>query len=231
MKTEGLVTKAEGLDFLRVVGKGMGHAVDKDSARLMKTFHDEHAAKGSDPYPRKIRFATYTLKYNKVGWLAIQRLSEHYRRATVEAEVEGDVAIVRTENVAAIAVAREVGETLRLDGQEFPLREAARGLLPDVYFQKLDKGWELLDHDASLALQENDRARQASRPPGADRRRLHRPVPLRPGDREPRQPQGPGLGRRPARRGSPTTGRATSGATSGSRTTSTSPTRTSRRIT
>jgi dienelactone hydrolase len=157
MKTEGLVTRADGPDFLRVVGKGMGHAVDKESARLLKAFHDERIAKGSDPYPRKIRFVTYTLKYNKVGWLAIERLREHYRRSTVEGEIQGDVAIVKTENVEGLAVARQVGETIRLDGQEFPLREAARGLLPDVYFRKGLKDWEILDHDQSIALQQNAR--------------------------------------------------------------------------
>jgi dienelactone hydrolase len=157
MKTDGLVTKAEGLDFTRVVGKGMGHAVDKESAALMKTFHDVRATRGSDPYPRKIRFATYTLKYNKVGWLSIERLVEHYKKVTIEAEVEDDVATVKTENIAAIAVARQVGETIQLDGQEFPLRDAVRGLLPDVYFRKSAKGWELLDHDGSLALQMNAR--------------------------------------------------------------------------
>jgi dienelactone hydrolase len=158
MKTDGLVTRAEGLDFIRVVGKGMGHAVDKESASLMKAFHDQRAVKGSDSYPRKIRFVTYTLKYNRVGWLSIERLQEHYRQATIEAEVEGDVAVVRTNDITVIAVARQVGETVKLDGQEFPLREAAQGRLPDVYFRKtLIKGWELLDHETSLALQQNSR--------------------------------------------------------------------------
>jgi dienelactone hydrolase len=158
MKTDGLVTKGEGLDFTRVVGLGMGHAIDKASANLMKTFQDVRATKGTDPYPKKIRFATYTLKYNKVGWLSIERLVEHYKKATIEAEIEGDVAIVKTENIAAIAVGREMGETVQLDGQEFPLRDAVRGLLPDVYFRRSAKGWELLDHDLSLSLQRNERA-------------------------------------------------------------------------
>jgi dienelactone hydrolase len=155
MNTEGLVTKAQGLDFLRIVGKGMGHAVDKDSAKLMKEFHDARAEKGTDPYPRKIRFATYTLKYNRVGWLTIKRLTEHYQKATIEAEVEADVATVRTENITSIAVARQVAETIKLDGQAFPIREAAKGLLPDVYFLKTPKGWELLEHDGSLAIERN----------------------------------------------------------------------------
>jgi len=160
MKTEGLVTKAQGIDFLRIVGKGMGHAVDKDSAKLMKEFHDVHAEKGTDPYPRKIRFVTYTLKYNRAGWITIKRLEEHYRKATIEAEVVGDVATVKTENVATLAVARQVAETLKIDGQEFPVREAARGLLPDVYFIKGLKGWELLDHDGSLAIERNVRGQK-----------------------------------------------------------------------
>jgi len=157
MKAEGLVTRAEGPDFRRIVGQGMGHAVDKESARLMKAFHDERAVKGSDPYPAKIRFVTYTLKYNKVGWLEIARLKEHYARATLEGEVVGDTATVRAENVAVLAVARQAGETLKLDGREFPLREAAGGLLPDVYFRRLADGWEALDHDASRAVEENAR--------------------------------------------------------------------------
>jgi len=162
MKAEGLVTTAEGLDFRRVVGKGMGHAVDKDSARLMKAFHDDRAAKGSDPYPRKIRFATYTLKYNKVGWLEIERLQEHYARATLEGAIAGDLATVRTGNVAVLAVAREAGESIEIDGRSFPLRQATGGLLPDVYFRKGPEGWEVLDHDASRAIEEN--ARREKRP-------------------------------------------------------------------
>ena len=157
MKADGLVTRADGPDFLRVVGKGMGHAVDKDSATLMRHFHDERAAKGTDPYPKKIRFATFTLKYNRASWMTIERLVEHYQRATIEAQVEGDVAVVRTSNIAALSVARQVSETIKLDGQDFPLREAAGGLLPDVYFQQGARGWELLEHDGSLAIEENAR--------------------------------------------------------------------------
>ena len=157
MKTEGLVTKAEGLDFTRIIGKGMGHAVDKESAALMKAFHDTRAEKGSDPYPRKLKFVTYTLKYNKVGWISVERLIEHYRKATVEAEVAGETATVKTDNVGALAIARNAAENLVLDGQEFELRDAVQGLLPDVYFRKTGKGWEQLDHDDSVALQRNGR--------------------------------------------------------------------------
>ena len=123
----------------------------------MQAFQDEHAARGTDPYPRKLRFVTYTLKYPRAGWVEVLRMTEHYRRALVEGDIEGEIATVRTENVVAIGIAREAAEMIRLDGQEFPLREAVGGLLPDVTFRKSAKGWEVLDHDASIALQKNDR--------------------------------------------------------------------------
>ena len=162
MKTEGLVTKAEGIDFTRVVGKGMGHAVDKESAALIQAFHDQHApAVATPPGPAKIAFTTWTLRYNAVDWLRIERLVEHYQKTTLDGEVQNDVATVRTSNVAALSVARDVAETIRLDGQELPLRPAAGGLLPDVTFRKTADGWETLDHDQSLALQRNERGDKA----------------------------------------------------------------------
>ena len=155
LKADGLVTRAEGVDFTRVVGKGMGHAVDPASATLMRDFHAAHVGKDRSADP--IRFVTYTLKYPEVGWLKVHRLVEHYRPTTLDAATDRDVATVATANVAVLAVDRDAAETVRLDGQDFPLREAAGGLLPDVYFQKAADGWHLLDHDQSRAIQENAR--------------------------------------------------------------------------
>ena len=156
MKTDGLITRAEGPDFTRIIGAGMGHAVDKASAGVMRDFHAERLGKDRT-VPESTRFVTYTLKYPEVGWLKIHRLTEHYARTTLEASTDHDLASVTTANVAVLAVAREAGESVRIDGQEFPLREAAGGLLPDVYYQKSAAGWQLLDHDASRAIQENVR--------------------------------------------------------------------------
>jgi dienelactone hydrolase len=156
MKAEGLVTRAEGIDFLRVVGAKMGHKVDPPSAQIMSAFHGEHAAKGSDPDRRRIKFVTYTLKYNRCAWLTIEAMQEHYRRAWVDAEVrDRRVVIHATENVAVLGVDRHAGETIALGGREFPLETAVKGLLPSVYFRLGAGGWEALDYDASRDLQEN----------------------------------------------------------------------------
>ncbi len=154
-KVDGLVTTAEGLDFRRVVGKGMGHKVDPASQTLLDAFHDEHARSGMNRTPRRIRFVTYTLAYNAAHWITVERLAEHYKRASVEADLDGEVATIRTENVSALGVDRQVAGTIRLDGIELPLRTAAKGLLPKVYYRKGPEGWEVVEHEPSLALVDN----------------------------------------------------------------------------
>ncbi|WP_406697672.1 alpha/beta hydrolase-fold protein [Singulisphaera sp. Ch08] len=155
-KTEGLLTRGEGIDFLRVVGAKMGHKVDPESAKILKDFHDEHAKQGVNLNPKQIRFVTYTLKYNQAAWFSVEQLEEHYRRAIVEAELKENVAIVsKTENVAVLGVERHAAESIRLGGQEFPLEGAVQGLLPYVYFQRDGDEWKQLDYDASRRFQEN----------------------------------------------------------------------------
>lgn len=155
-KTEGLLTRGDGIDFLRVVGAKMGHKVDPESAKILKAFHDDHAKQGANLNPKRIRFVTATLKYNQAAWLSIEQLEEHYRPASVEAELQENLAVVsKTENVAVIGVERHAAESIRLGHQEFPLEGAVQGLLPYVYFQREGDEWTQLDYEASRRLQEN----------------------------------------------------------------------------
>jgi dienelactone hydrolase len=159
MKTEGLLTRNDRIDFLRVVGAKMGHKVDPASAKILRDFHDEHADKGDDLTPQRIRFVTYTLKYSKAAWLSIEVLGEHYRKAEVDAQIEGNgerVRVRKAENVTVLAIERHVAEKAMLGDQEFPLQRAVKGLLPNVYFRvDANAHWRQLDHDESRALEEN----------------------------------------------------------------------------
>ncbi len=154
--TEGLVTRGVDIDFLRVVGAGMGHKVDPASAKILSSFHDERARKGLDRDPKRIRFTTYTLKYNQAAWLRVEALQEHYQKAYVDAEVQDTTVVIRAiENVDVLSVFRQAGETLRIGDQEFGLEGAVKGLLPDVYFRRVGDRWEQMDYNASRAFEEN----------------------------------------------------------------------------
>ena len=157
LKTDGLITRGEGIDFLRVVGAKMGHKVDPASARILAAFHDEHAKSGANLNPKHIRFVTYTVKYGRASWLSVEQMKEHYRRAEVDAEVKGDSVVVnKAENVAVLAVDRHAAEKIVFGEQEFELEGAVKGLLPNVYFRLTDDGdWRQLDYTESRAFEEN----------------------------------------------------------------------------
>ena len=157
LKTDGLLTRGEGIDFLRVVGANMGHAVDPPSAKILKAFHDEHVVAGANLSPKRIRFATYTVKYGRAAWLSIEQMREHYQRAEVDAEIEGNRVIVRkAENVAVLGVDRHAAEKIAFGETVFDLEGAVKGLLPNVYFRNTaDGGWKQLDYNESRAFEEN----------------------------------------------------------------------------
>jgi len=159
MKTEGLITAGSGLDFHHVVGAAVGHSVDPVSAKFLKAFHDQRAAKPAGG-AKRIRFVTYTLKYNTCDWLTVEALQEHHKRATVDAEVKGDTLHVTAENVSVFSVDRQTASKIEIGEQEFPLVSAAGELLPNVYFRFVANKWQLMTYDESREFQKNEDARK-----------------------------------------------------------------------
>ena len=156
-KTERLVSRGEGFDFLRVVGAKTGHKVDEPSRLLLDDFQKAHLAQGTKTDPKRLRFVTYTAKYNRAAWLTVERLVEHYRRAEVDAEVIGAKLVIRkAENVAMLGIDRHVAETVEIEGEAFPLEGAVKGLLPNVYYRRTEQGdgkWRVLEYDESRAFE------------------------------------------------------------------------------
>ena len=70
--------KAEGLDLFQIIGPKMGHGYVPESKVEIDRFIDAAVAKGRDPMPKKIRFTTYTLRYNRMYWIRVDGLEEHW---------------------------------------------------------------------------------------------------------------------------------------------------------
>lgn len=156
MKAEGLVSRGEGIDFVRVVGARTGHKVDPESARILREFRDRHAEAGRVDTPDRIRFVTFTLKYAQAAWLNVEELVEHYERAEIDARIEDDAVILsKWDNVALLSIDRQVAQTVRIGDREFPLRDAAMSLLPRVYYRVDADGPRVLDFDESRRVEVN----------------------------------------------------------------------------
>lgn len=156
-----MVDLAEPLDVKIefIIGKDVGHKFTPEGEQAFQAFLAKHAKPGRPlPTDRKnIRFTTHTLKYDRCGWLRVLEMDTPYQQALVDGEVleDGRVLRVMTENVRALAIHRDVADSIELDGATFPLRDAAEGLLPDVYFAKSKDNWEALDYNASRSFSAN----------------------------------------------------------------------------
>ena len=109
----------EGVRLTHVIGPKTEHKYHPDSKVEINRRLNALAARGRVAVPRKLRFTTHTLRYNKMKWLTVDGLDEHWERARVEAEIrEPGFLVVRSENVNAF--------TLEFGPAEFPFDAATK---------------------------------------------------------------------------------------------------------
>jgi pimeloyl-ACP methyl ester carboxylesterase len=95
----------EGLQLFRIVGLRTAHRYHPDSKIEIARIVDALAERGRDPYPRKVRFTTWTLAYNRMKWVTVDALGRHWDRARLNAEIVGDSSVrVETSNVTAFTL-------------------------------------------------------------------------------------------------------------------------------
>ena len=95
----------EGMRLVRIEGPQTPHRYHPASKVELDRMLDKIAERGRDPYPRKVKFTTWTLAYNRMDWLVIDGLGHHWERARLDAEIAGDSAVtVTTSNVTAFTL-------------------------------------------------------------------------------------------------------------------------------
>lgn len=155
--------KKQDVEIKVIVGPDMGHAFDPQSQKDFMAFHLEKSAKGKPRFGerREIRFETRTLKYASCDWITVEEMVMVYEPTSVHAKVndQGNVDI-RTQNVSAFRLARDIAETAIIDGVELECRAAADGLLPDVFFVRADDTWRVLSYAESKRFSDNRETRK-----------------------------------------------------------------------
>jgi dienelactone hydrolase len=143
----------EGLQLTRVIGPGTGHAYHPQSKIEIDRMLDAIAERGRDPYPRKVRFTTFTLAYNEMKWLTIDGMGKHWDRARLDADIVSDTAVdVRTSNVTAFSIKMGSGgapfdlitkPTVTIDGQKVTAPAPMSDRSWTVHFRKTGTQWAL----------------------------------------------------------------------------------------
>jgi hypothetical protein len=69
-------------------------------------------APGRVETPRRVRFATYTLRYPSMNWVTIQGMAEHWNESRVDARIVNDrVIAIETQNVTALTLNLPTGQS------------------------------------------------------------------------------------------------------------------------
>ncbi len=109
---------------------------------------DALVATGSNPFPEDVHFVTYTLRYNRMKWVTLNRLEKHWERAEIKAHAGSDNITVTTTNITGFTLTLPPGTRSRrviVDGRDL-------GEGHETTFSKVGGKWLRLPPDESSGL-------------------------------------------------------------------------------
>jgi hypothetical protein len=147
--------KAEGLELVHLIGPNTGHGYHPATKAELSRRIDMLAEKGRPRVPPRVRFVTPTLRYGGSYWVKIDRMGQHWKKASVDAEVmrgQADLE-VKTENVTAFSFSFGPGDcpfvfeaqpAVRIDGTVLHTKVTPRSDHSwSASFVKTADGWKV----------------------------------------------------------------------------------------
>jgi len=150
----------EGLSLAHVIGPDTEHKYHPDSKPDIEARLAAIARTGRDPYPNAIRFTTYTLRYNRMRWIVVDGLDQHWEKARVNAQIlDGGDINIDTSNVSAFSIdfgaggwqhAVDHAPSIRIDGQRTATLHALTDRSLRGSFARKNGTWQIAAKDDSL---------------------------------------------------------------------------------
>ncbi len=149
--------KKVGLELNHIIGPKTGHSYEKNAKAEVSKQIDAILAKGRNPFPKEIKFVTYTLRYNRCAWVEVTGLEKHFAKATVEGTGDGYVFDLKTSGVTGLAVSAAgsgKGAKIIIDGQTVWAPQGGQmDAIPVVHrFRKVDGKWTTEPATATTSL-------------------------------------------------------------------------------
>lgn len=132
--------RKQGIELVHIIGPKTAHSYHPEARAEIDRRMSSIAERGRERVPRAVHFVTYTLKYNRMAWVTIDGMGEHWSEGRVDAQIVGDGAVsASTKNITALTLEIPSGwapfdvtqpVSLTIDGQDL------RGPRPES-----DKSW------------------------------------------------------------------------------------------
>lgn len=142
----------EGIALTHIIGPGAQHFYEAGAKAEVSYRIDAIMARGRNPVPPRVRFTTYTLRYNRCAWLTLEGLEHHWEKARVDADIEGlDRIVIKTSNVSRLSIRFNTGEcpldvthkpVVSIDGQKILAVAPASDRSWKVSFKREKGRWE-----------------------------------------------------------------------------------------
>ncbi|HEX4130556.1 MAG TPA: prolyl oligopeptidase family serine peptidase [Pirellulales bacterium] len=98
------------IDLMHVIGPKTEHKYHPDAAKEVERRMTALARYGRDLAPLSVLFDTETLKYNRMHWVTIDGLEQHWERARIDADCTDDGVVIDTTNVTDLTLHFEPGD-------------------------------------------------------------------------------------------------------------------------
>lgn len=132
--------RSKGAPGLWMVSKNTGHGTSQLVRDHLDLFLKEWGEKGQSS-PDRIRFVTYTTRYNRDYWVSVDGLEKHYERADVDAQRTGGGASyeIKTNNLTRL-VLRETdrAKQITVDGQVLKVKSG-----PEITLARTGLAWKV----------------------------------------------------------------------------------------
>lgn len=102
--------RGESIDLLHIVGPGTKHSYEPKARLEVEERMNSLARNGRDWQPLDLQLVTYTLKYNRMHWLTVDGLEEHWRQARVLASLLSGQMQIEPDNVTDFTLSFPAGE-------------------------------------------------------------------------------------------------------------------------
>jgi hypothetical protein len=144
----------EGIELVHIIGPQTAHAYHPKAKVEINRRIDSIASFGRNPMPARVRFTTWTLRYNQMRWVQVDGLEQHWERARVDAEILGGRVVAQTDNVAALTFSMPPGgcpfdntraPRVQIDSQDLAGAPVQSDRSWISHFRKTDGRWSLVE--------------------------------------------------------------------------------------
>jgi hypothetical protein len=96
----------ENLSLTHIIGPKTKHSIHPDSRKEIERRLDSLAKFGRKRFPNTVDFTTYTLKYNRMNWITVTGLKEHWSKGYVQAFLRADKHLIEvyTDGVTGVEI-------------------------------------------------------------------------------------------------------------------------------